>query len=226
MKISFLISSHNEGSILSKVVDQIGSFLQKEGNQDEMVILDDFSTDPVTLAIFDELAALPRTNVIRHNLEGDFGAHKTFGSRKCVGDYIVQLDADEYLSDGLAKNIHELIEANPEVDLYRVPRVNLLHGMTMEDARKWGWHVSYLPEFLGIPVINWHNGDRQSRIYRNDPVIHWTKRLHESIVGASTVAELPLEVDFSIIHDKSIERQRAQNEFYNKNWSHNENMGR
>jgi hypothetical protein len=44
-------------------------------------------------------------------------------------------------------------------------------------------------------------------------------------VGASIVAHLPKDVEWSIIHDKTIDRQRAQNEFYNKNWSIKANMG-
>jgi hypothetical protein len=36
---------------------------------------------------------------------------------------------------------------------------------------------------------------------------------------------LPKEVEWSIIHDKTIDRQRAQNLFYNQNWSKQANMG-
>jgi hypothetical protein len=86
-----------------------------------------------------------------------------------------------------------------------------------------------LPEFGDLPVINWGNGgnggDYQSRIYKNTEKIKWQKPLHETIVGASLVAHLPKEVDYAIIHDKTIERQRNQNEFYNKNWSVAANMG-
>jgi hypothetical protein len=36
---------------------------------------------------------------------------------------------------------------------------------------------------------------------------------------------LPKEVDWALIHEKTIERQKAQNMFYNKNWSRQANMG-
>jgi len=68
--------------------------------------------------------------------------------------------------------------------------------------------------------------DYQWRIYRNIERIRWIRPLHEIISGAHVTAELPKEVELSIIHDKTIERQRAQNEFYNKNWSIEANMGR
>jgi hypothetical protein len=121
--------------------------------------------------------------------------------------------------------MHELLESNPTVELYRVPRVNIVRGATDNDARNWGWHISKLSEFGDLPIINWGNGDYQSRIYKNSLRIQWQKPLHETIVGASIVAHLPKEVEWSIIHDKTIDRQRAQNEFYNKNWSIKANMG-
>ena len=164
--------------------------------------------------------------MIQHNLDGDFGAHKTYGSRQCSGDWIVQLDADEYLADPLLENLHELVEANPSLELCRVPRINIVREMTDEDAKMWGWNVCKLPEFGDLSIINWNSGDYQTRIYKNNPKIFWNKKLHETIIGAREVAELPKDPEFSIIHDKTIDRQRKQNEFYMKNWSRDANMGR
>lgn len=224
MKISYLITCHNEGIELANVIQRIGSHISKR-EHDEMVVVDDFSTNEETKQILVTAAQYPRTKVLQHKLDGDFGAHKTWASRQCSGDYIVQLDADEYLSEYLLENLHELLEVNPKVDLYRVPRVNIVRGMTADDQRKWGWKVYQLPEFPGLPIINWEF-DHQARIYRNSDKIFWHKKLHETITGAEFTAVMPLEVDYAIIHDKTIDRQRAQNEFYNKNWSADANMGR
>ena len=227
IKISYLITVHNEATELKVLLEKLYKVIA--GTDDEIVILDDFSTDEETkkLLVFHQLFSTSSVlgRVVQHKLDGDFGAHKTFGSRQCKGDYIVQLDADEYLSDALAANLHELIGSNPEVELYRVPRVNIVRGMTDRDAQTWGWHVCKLPEFGDLPIINWNSGDHQARIYKNDERIYWHKKLHETITGANGVAVLPLEVDYAIIHDKTIDRQRAQNEFYNKNWTQQANMG-
>jgi glycosyltransferase involved in cell wall biosynthesis len=227
VKISYLITTHNEPEF-QKVFGQVFDYCNSCSplyRGDEVVILDDFSTDErmqKQLALCGDSIGC---KVVQHSLNGDFGAHKTFGSRQCKGDFIVQLDADEYLFFTLLENLHELLDANPKVELYRVPRVNIVRGMTPEDARKWGWHVSELPEFSGLPIINWNSGDYQARIYKNDPKIYWHKPLHETITGAEYVTALPLVVDCAIIHDKTIDRQRAQNEFYMKNWSVKANMG-
>jgi len=109
--------------------------------------------------------------------------------------------------------------------LYRVPRVNIVRGATEQDARTWGWSISKLLDYGDLPIINWHHGDYQSRIYKNSLKIQWHKPLHETIVGAEYVSQLPKEVDWAFIHDKTIDRQRAQNMFYNQNWSVKANMG-
>ena len=226
MKISFLVTVHNEVDELKILLEKLEKYIASQGFVDEIVVLDDFSDNLLTKALLSNISHYPFAKVIQHNLDGDFGAHKTYGSRQCSGDWIVQLDADEYLADPLLENLHELVEANPSLELCRVPRINIVREMTDEDAKMWGWNVCKLPEFGDLSIINWNSGDYQTRIYKNNPKIFWNKKLHETIIGAREVAELPKDPEFSIIHDKTIDRQRKQNEFYMKNWSRDANMGR
>lgn len=224
MKISYLVTVHNETLELLQLIEKLKTHIDFVTPNDEVVILDDFSDNEDTKKILTKATSYGFT-VVQHALNKDFAKHKNYGSKRCVGDYIVQCDADEYLYPALLNNMHELLESNPTVELYRVPRVNIVRGATNNDARNWGWHMMKLPEFGDLPIINWNSGDYQSRIYKNSLRIQWQKPLHETIVGASIVAHLPKEVDWAIIHDKTIERQRNQNEFYNKNWSMKANMG-
>ena len=224
MKISYLVTCKNETLELLQLIEKLKTHIDFVAPNDEVVILDDFSNNEDTKKILAKAKSYGFT-VVQHELNKNFSEHKNYGSKRCVGDYIVQIDADEYLSQPLLNNIHEIIDSNPTVELYRVPRVNIVRGATDNDARNWGWHMMKLPEFGDLPIINWGNGDYQSRIYKNSLRIQWHKPLHETIMGASIVADLPKEVDYAIIHDKTIDRQRAQNEFYNKNWSIKANMG-
>ena len=224
MKISYLVTCKNETLELLQLIENLKTHIDFVAPNDEVVILDDFSNNEDTKKILAKAKSYGFT-VVQHSLNKNFSEHKNYGSKRCVGDYILQIDADEYLSQPLLNNIHEIIDSNPTVELYRVPRVNIVRGATDNDARNWGWHMTKLPEFGDLPIINWGNGDYQSRIYKNSLRIQWHKPLHETIIGASIVTDLPKEVDYAIIHDKTIERQRNQNMFYNKNWSIKANMG-
>jgi glycosyltransferase involved in cell wall biosynthesis len=223
MKISFLVTCHNEDQELKRLLKQLLDHIVSHNCEDEIVVLDDYSTNIETQKIID--SSIPNIKFYQRRLDGDFSAHKNFGTSKCNNPWICQLDADEYLAEGLLWNLHDIIENNPEVELFRVPRINLVRGLTQEDAHKWGWQVGTLPQFPDIPIVNWQSGDHQSRIYKNDPRIHWHRKLHETVIGASMVCVIPVDPDYAIIHDKTIERQRQQNEFYAQNWSREANMG-
>lgn len=225
MKISYLITCKNETLELLGLVEKLKMHLDFNAPDDEVVILDDFSDNPDTKKIL-ETAKTYGFSIVQHALNKNFAEHKNYGSKRCVGDYIVQLDADEYLWPSFLTNMKELLESNPTVELYRVPRVNIVRGVTIQDAMVWGWNLGKIPEYFGdTPVINWSHGDYQSRIYKNSLKIQWNKPLHETIVGAEYVSQLPKEVEWAIIHDKTIERQLSQNKFYNQNWSKQANMG-
>jgi glycosyltransferase involved in cell wall biosynthesis len=202
VKISYLVCCHNEVRELLDLVEKLNTHIESNSPNDEVVILDDFSDNEDTKKIL-EKAKNYGFSVVQHALNKNFAEHKNYGSKRCVGDYIVQLDADEYL-----------------------PRVNIVRGATPQDAAMWGWHLSSIPEHFGNePIVNWNHGDYQSRIYKNSLKIQWKKPLHETIDGAEYVTMLPKEVEWSIIHDKTIDRQLSQNKFYNQNWSRSANMG-
>lgn len=68
--------------------------------------------------------------------------------------------------------------------------------------------------------------DYQGRIYKNEPSrIKWDRRLHEKIEGHTKYAALPAAVEFSLYHDKTIERQVKTNERYNEKFTESENKG-
>ena len=51
------------------------------------------------------------------------------------------------------------------------------------------------------------------RIIKNLPEIEWKNKVHEVIIGAKLIADLPN--GFELLHPKTIERQEKQNELYN-----------
>lgn len=224
MKISYLVTCHNETIELLELIEKLKAHLDSDAPNDEVVVLDDFSDNEDTKKILQKARSYGFT-IVQHALNKNFAEHKNYGGKRCIGDYIFQIDADESPHPTLLYNMKDLLEANPTVELYRVPRVNIVRGATEQDSKTWGWNLSNIPEYGDLPIINWSHGDYQSRIYKNSLKIQWQKPLHETIVGAEYVSQLPKEVDWALIHDKTIDRQRAQNMFYNQNWSRQANMG-
>ena len=204
MKISYSILVHNETKTLEKLLQSLITYKQP---QDEIVVLDDYSDDAKTEAILDYYSSAEGVIFEQRNLVGDYGTQKNYLKGMCSGDYSFNLDADEMITHWFMKDIHEILEGN-EVDLIFVPRINTVEGITEQHVRSWGWSIN---EKGWINYPDW-----QGRIFRNRPNIRWEKPVHEQLTGFQTYAHLPQEQKYSIVHQKTIERQELQNKKYSE----------
>jgi len=197
--ISYAITACNEHDELKRLLEQLNYNIR---DIDEVVIqLDTTATDKVKKVCY----TYPAFTLWEYPLSGDFASFKNHLKSKCTRDYIFQIDADEYLSEELILSLPEILEMNPEVELYAVPRINTVEGLTQEHIQKWGWYVNN---------NGWVNyPDYQTRILKNIPEIKWINKVHERLVGAKVIVSLPEGYD--LIHPKTIERQERQNNFYN-----------
>ena len=139
-------------------------------------------------------------------LNKDFASYKNELKKHCLGEFIFQIDADELIAPEMIKLLPKILESNPEVDLYYVPRINTVSGITQEHIQKWGWRYEN-------ERVNWP--DYQTRIYRNTPEVKWRNAVHEVIEGYKQFTVLPAVDELALIHHKSIEKQEKQNNFYN-----------
>ena len=204
MKISYSILTHNETDSLSELIQ----FLVKhKDEEDEIVILDDFSDNEKTKEILDSMCSIYDITFEQRHLHKDYAGQKNYLTGMCKGQYIINIDADELPHKFLMKNIKGILEANPTIDLYWVPRVNTVDGITQEHINKWGWNVNE-KGWVNFP-------DYQGRIWRNRPNILWKNKVHEVLKGYKEHTYLPAEEQFSFYHPKDIGRQEKQNEFYN-----------
>ena len=138
--ISFCVTTKNEGLYLDGLLTQLVTMLDKNNGEDEIVIIDDYSDDEETLDILSSWRNnWPVLEFYQRHLQKDFGAHKNFGIEKCSKHWIFQIDADETLAHALEDNVHSLLLDNSETELFLVPRVNIVNGITQEDIKKWGW---------------------------------------------------------------------------------------
>ena len=203
MKISYSILTHNETESLQKLLE----FLVKhKDEEDEIVILDDYSDNPKTIEILDIMTSMHEMTFEQRHLLKDYAGQKNHLKNMCSGDYIFNLDADELPHKHLVKNIKPILESNPTIDLYWVPRVNTVEGITQEHINKWGWQVNE-QGWVNFP-------DYQGRIWRNRPNIMWKNKVHEVLTGYKEYSFLPAEEEYCFYHPKDIGRQEKQNEFY------------
>jgi hypothetical protein len=172
--------------------------------EDEVIIqIDTTATSEVKALCLDYMGK--NWYVVEFGLNSDFASFKNNLKNYCTKDYIFQIDADEYLSEQLIISLPEILELNPEIELYDVPRINTVKGLTQEHIQKWGWSVN---------KNGWVNyPDYQTRILKNIPEIKWINKVHERLIGAKNGSHLPEGYD--LIHPKTIERQEKQNQFYN-----------
>ena len=205
--ISFCITTKNEGLYLDGLLAQLVPMLDKNTGEDEIVIIDDYSDDEETLDILSSWRNnWPEIQFYQRHLQKDFSTHKNFGIEKCSKHWIFQIDADETLGSALEENVHSLLLENSEVELFLVPRVNIVNDITQEDIKKWGWIQN---------EKGWNMWpDFQTRIFQNTKNIKWQGKVHERIVGFNTWTHLPEEEEWSLYHIKDVERQRSQNELY------------
>jgi hypothetical protein len=204
MKISYAITVCNEFLEIQRLI----SFLLKnKRSQDNIVILFDETNGD------SEIEAFLRS----HSQTGEFVWHKGKFERHfadwknkltslCNGDYIFQIDADELPAEDLIQALPEIIELNPEMDVYLVPRVNTVEGLTPEHIAKWGWNVT------DTGWVNWP--DFQWRIWKNVPEIKWVNKVHERLDGFKTYTMLPDVEYFALYHPKTIKKQEKQNNYY------------
>ena len=203
MKISYSMLTHNETDSLQELLDFL--VIHKD-DEDEIVILDDYSDDKKTIEILDTYVSVYDIKFEQRHLLKDYAGQKNHLSHMCKGDYIINIDADEMPNKNLIQNIKMILEANPTIDLFWIPRVNTVDGITKEHIDKWGWRVD---------DSGWVNfPDYQGRIWRNRPNIRWERPVHEILTGYKEHTFLPAEEDFCYYHPKSIDKQEKQNKFY------------
>lgn len=204
--ISYAITAHNEHIELERLLDQLNDIIRPI--DEIMVQLDTTATSEVKKVAEKYNVGTPyEYHRIYQSLNGDFASFKNNLKRHCTRSWIFFIDADEYLSEGLADNLVEILTINAGlVDVIATPRINTVEGLTREHIDKWRWFVN---------DKGWVNyPDYQTRICANKPEIQWVNKVHERLSGWKTIANLPEGYD--LIHPKTIDRQEKQNNYYDQ----------
>ena len=205
MKISYAIPVCNEIIEIEKLLKFLETRITKE---DEVIVLFDTHNGSPAVEQFLRAKSVNPTffQWYPYHFDGHFANMKNHLKSLCTGDWIFQIDADELPHESLITNLREVLKLNPTTEMFLVPRVNTVEGLTQEHINQWRWNVNEKG------WVNWP--DYQTRIIQNGPKIKWQNKVHEQIVGISTKGVLPMEEEWCLYHPKDIKRQEAQNNFY------------
>ncbi len=146
--LSVAIITRNEEANLGRTLGSVAW-------ADEIVVVDSGSDDRT-----EEIARSFRVRFYLEEWKG-FAGQKNSALEKCRFDWVLSLDADEALSDELAKEIWELLETNPPFDGYSLPRRNLFLG-------KWMRFGGFYP-------------DRKLRLFRRGAAEFEARPVHETV---------------------------------------------
>ena len=114
MKISTIIIAKNEASNLKKILPRLHWC-------NDIVLIDDNSTDDTA-----HIATQFNARVFKRSFDG-FGPQKQFAVTQTLNEWVLNIDADEYLSDAL---IEELTQFSPQAntDAYEIPIQHVFLG--------------------------------------------------------------------------------------------------
>ena len=204
MKITYALTVCNEIVEIQRLVTLL---LEYKRHEDEIVILYDTKNGSVSVEQYLRAKSV-NAEFAWHSgkFNGHFADWKNRLTKLCTGDYIFQIDADEFPHKSLLTSLPAILGSNPDNEVYLVPRVNTVEGLTEEHKSKWGWKVDD-KGWVNYPDYQW-------RIWKNKPEIKWKNKVHEVLHGYSTYAPLPASEELSLYHPKEIKRQEQQNEYY------------
>lgn len=158
LTLSVVIITLNEEANLSRTLGSVA------GLADEIVVLDSGSTDRTS-----DVADSFHAKFFVEPWKG-FSAQKNSALAKASGDWILSLDADEEVEPALAKEIRDVLSANPSVAGFSVPRKNFFLG-------RWMKHGGFYP-------------DPKLRLFRRGAGVFEDRLVHEDMRLDGTTASL------------------------------------
>lgn len=164
-RLSLIVITKNEEAAIARC-------LRSANFADEAVVVDHASTD--------RTAAIARAHGARVIVTPDwpgFGPQKNRALGHATGDWVLSLDADEWIEPGLAGEIRDAIVRTDAADGYEIPRRSRFCGKIVRHG-------------------DWR-GDRVLRLFRRGQGRFSDDKVHERVIVAGRIARLssPLEHD-------------------------------
>lgn len=172
LPISLVVITRDEAANIARCLDSVPFAAEK-------LVVDSGSTDATV-----EIARARGAKVVHQDWLG-FGAQRNFASTQASHDWILVLDADEYLGPELADELQR-----------RLPQL-----LASQHAAAW---LRRCTEYMGAPM-RWYRpmvGERMARIYHRGRARWADVRVHESLRFDGTAAEF--EAPFIHLHNPTL----------------------
>lgn len=166
-KITVIINTLNDEKIIQRVITSV-----KWAN--EILICDMHSEDDTV-----NIAKKAGAKVVFHKKEPYVELARNFSVSKASCDWILILDPDEEVSEGLTERIKEMIAKPIVSDYVEIPRKNIIFNKWMKAS---GWWPDY-----------------NIRLFKKGAV-SWSGKIHRQPKVEGQGLKLPEEENFAIIH--------------------------
>ncbi len=110
-RITVVIPCYNDGEYLRETIDSI-----REPEEVSVVVVDDGSSDPGTLACYPELEERG-IRVLRHDGNRGLSQARNTGLAAATTPYVFDLDSDDLLLPGVLSRMAALLDVHPEADV-------------------------------------------------------------------------------------------------------------
>ncbi len=115
-KLSVVVLTKNEEGIIARCLESVRW-------ADEIIVIDDNSTDKTI-----EIAKRYTDKVITHPLNNDFSGQRNLGIDRSSGYWILQMDADECVTEELKGKIIDILKNGSSLSAFRFRRENNFCG--------------------------------------------------------------------------------------------------
>jgi glycosyltransferase involved in cell wall biosynthesis len=148
IKISAVILAKNEEKKITECLRSLGWV-------DEIILVNGGSVDATC-----SLARRFKAKIFEFEKES-FAERRNFGTKKAQGEWVLHIDADERMTDGLREEILEKMSSN-SFSHYAIPRSNFVFGKKMKHCGLW-------PDYV-------------VRLFKKKDFVTWQGDLHETPV--------------------------------------------
>jgi len=177
-RLSLIVITRNEEASIARC-------LRSASFADEMVVVDNGSTDKTV-----EIARSLGARVVSVPDWPGFGPQKNRALDAATGDWVLSLDADEWIEPALADLIKQTIADPDAADGYEVPRRSRFCGKIVRHS---GWWPDYVTRL-------WRRGRGR---FADVPV-------HERVIVDGRIGRLAFPIEHEAIADLADARQKAK----------------